>query len=57
MKEYKILRSLEIGRWPEYKDFKLESLAKEPLAFLSGLEIYQPWTDEQWEKDLENLQK
>ncbi|MBI2627036.1 MAG: GNAT family N-acetyltransferase [Parcubacteria group bacterium] len=56
MKEYKVLRNLETNRWQEYKDLKLESLVEEPLAFLPGLEAYQPWTDEQWKKDLESHQ-
>ncbi len=56
MKEYKILRNLQISRWQEYKVLKLESLVEEPLAFLPGLEAYQSWTDEQWKKDLEKSQ-
>jgi L-amino acid N-acyltransferase YncA len=56
VKEYKILRNLESNRWQEYRDLKLESLIKEPLAFLPGLEVYQSWTDERWKKDLEKKQ-
>jgi len=41
-------------RWPEYKQLRLEALAREPAAFSTTLEEARAYPDEEWQRRLGN---
>jgi phosphinothricin acetyltransferase len=51
----KVIENLTINRWEEYKNIKISSIENEKLAFSESLEKLKSKTDEEWKKELKDL--
>jgi len=50
-----LITNLSVERWEEYKNIKIASIENEPLAFSESLEKLKNKTDEEWRKELSEL--
>ena len=55
--DVKIIKNLPVERWEEYKNIKIFSVESEKLAFSESLEKLQNKSDEDWKKEIEELEK
>lgn len=53
----KVIENLSVERWEEYKNIKISSVENEELAFSESLEKLKSKSDEDWKKELEDLDK
>jgi len=49
-----VVRKLEVDRWKEYRDLRLEALGKGPIAFGSSYDEEKNMSEEEWRKRMEN---
>jgi ribosomal protein S18 acetylase RimI-like enzyme len=50
-----VVEKLGEDRWREYRDFRLEALKKEPLAFGSSYNEEKSLSEEEWRKRIKNV--
>jgi len=54
IKNIKIIENLDLERWEEFRDIKLESIREDNSAFYTQLDFYKNYTQDHWQKELFN---